>query len=85
MKDYFWGSKEEEKEVEPTSIHQLATETKAHASTDNNVVEFSHNRIYFYSGVTRPKILQLNKGIYNLNINMLSRLFFQLLSFELSI
>lgn len=73
MKDYFWGSTEEENESETTSVHQIASESKGHVSTDNNAVEFSHNRIYFYSGVTRPKILQLNKGIYNLNINMLSK------------
>lgn len=72
MKDYFWGEKEEEK-TEPISIHDYTSETKGHASTDNNVVEFLHNRIYFYSGVTRPKILQLNKGIFSLNVNMLSK------------
>ena len=73
MRDYFWGDKEEENQSEPISIHEYASENKNHASTDNNVVEFSHNRIYFYSGVTRPKVLQLNKGIFNLNVNMLSK------------
>ena len=72
MRDYFWGEKEEEQQ-EPISIHEYSSESKGHASTDNNVVDFSQNRIYFYSGVTRPKILQLNKGIFNLNINMLSK------------
>ena len=71
MRDYFWGSKEEEI-VEPLSIHDTTRETIGHASTDNNVVETSHNRIYFYSGVTRPKILKLNRNIFNLNISMLS-------------
>ena len=73
MRDYFWGDKEEENQSEPISIHEYASENKNHASTDNNVVDFSHNRIYFYSGVTRPKVLQLNKGIFNLNVNMLSK------------
>lgn len=73
MRDYFWGEKKEEADPEPLSVHEYASETKGHASTDNNVVDFSHNRIYFYSGVTRPKILQLNKGIFNLNVNMLSK------------
>ena len=72
MRDYFWGSKEEEI-VEPLSIHDTTRETIGHASTDNNVVETSHNRIYFYSGVTRPKILKLNRNIFNLNISMLSK------------
>ena len=73
MKDYFWGSQEEEVEKEPMSPHEFASESKGHASTDNNIVEFSHNRIYFYSGVTRSRILKLNKGIYNLNVSMLSK------------
>ncbi len=73
MRDYFWGSKKEEEDLEPGTIHDFASESKAHASTDFNVVEMSHNRIYFYSGVTRPKILQLNKNIFNLNVGMSSR------------
>ena len=72
MKDYFWGSKEE-KEEKPLSVHEFASESMGHASEDHNVVEFSHNRIYFYSGVTRPKILKLNKGIFNLGTNMLAK------------
>ena len=74
MKDYFWGTKEEiEQEGEIMSPHEFASESQAHASVDNNAVEFSQNRIYFYSGVTRPKILKLNKGIHNLNVNMLAK------------
>ena len=71
MRDYFWGAKEElPSESEGISPHDFASESKGHASEDFNVVDFSHNRIYFYSGVTRPKILKLNKGIFNLNVNM---------------
>lgn len=74
MRDYFWGTAEEmEDQDEGISPHEFASESKGHASTDNNVVDFSHNRIYFYSGVTRPKILKLNKGIFNLNTNMLAK------------
>ena len=73
MKDYFWGEKTEESSPEPMSIHDYASESKAHASTDNNVVDTLHNRIYFYSGVSRPKILKLNKNIFSLNVNMLSK------------
>jgi ATP-dependent Clp protease protease subunit len=74
MRDYFWGSKEEEeKEKDPVTVHEATSESQGHASTDNNVVEFTHNRIYFYSGVTRRKVLALNKGIFNLNISMLSK------------
>lgn len=73
MRDHYWGEKLEEKQPEPMTVHEYSSESKGHASTDNNVVDFSHNRIYFYSGVTRPKILQLNKGIFNLNVSMLSK------------
>ena len=73
MRDYYWGTQAEEERPEQISPHEFASESKGHTSTDNNIVDFSHNRIYFYSGVTRPKILQLNKNIFNLNINMLSK------------
>ena len=65
MKDQFWGTTPESEEK--ISIHDASVESAGHASTDFNVVDTSHNRIYFYSGVTRPKILQLNKNIFNLN------------------
>ena len=71
MRDCYWGSTEDS--PKPQTILDAAKEKSAHSSTDNNVVEFSHNRIYFYSGVTRPRILQLNKGIFNLNVSLLSK------------
>ena len=74
MKDTFWGTTESNPpETEKISVHDFASETQAHASTDFNVVDTSHNRIYFYSSVSRPKILKLNKYLFNLNINMLSK------------
>ena len=73
MRDQFWGSVEEKETRDPTTVAQACQETLGHASTDFNVVDTSHNRIFFYSGVTRPKILQLNKNIFNLNVNMLSK------------
>ena len=39
----------------------------------NDVVETSNNRIYFYSEVTRPKILSLNKALTNLNTNLINQ------------
>jgi len=73
MRDQFWGSVEEKETSDPITVAQSCQETLGHASTDFNVVDTSHNRIFFYSGVTRPKILQLNKNIFNLNVNMLSK------------
>ena len=71
MKDKFWGSEEET--VRPNTVHEMTAESLGHASQDQNVVEFANNRIFFYSAVTRPKILKLNKGIYSLNANMLTK------------
>tara|TARA_Y100001937_G_scaffold19040_1_gene26297 strand:+ start:1357 stop:1998 length:642 start_codon:yes stop_codon:yes gene_type:complete len=74
VRDFYWGTKEEPvPEGEGVTPHDFASETRGHASEDFNVVDFSHNRIYFYSGVTRPKILKLNKGIFNLNTTMLAK------------
>ena len=63
MIDQYWGCNKESTEKGEKvklTVHDFASETKSHAATDFNVVETSHNRIYFYSGVTRPKVLQLN-------------------------
>ena len=75
MKDHFWGNETEEiSEEKKMTPHEYASESKTgHAATDNDQVEFSHNRIYFYSAVTRPKILKLNKGIFNMNVSLTSR------------
>ena len=73
MKDYFWGNEVEADQPTPLTVHEALRESDSHASQDSNVVEFLNNRIYFYSGVTRPKILKLNKGIHSLNLNMLSK------------
>ena len=73
MKDYFWGNSQEKGANESVSVHDSLRETHNGPGEDNNVVETVNNRIYFYSGVTRPKILKLNKSIYTLNINMLSK------------
>ena len=40
---------------------------------ENNVVQSSSNKIYFYSEVTRPKILTLNKKIAALNTILLNQ------------
>jgi len=44
-------------------------------SSDNsyNQVTSANNRLYFYSEVTRPKILELNKKLKNLEISILNQ------------
>jgi|TARA_R110001583_G_scaffold76173_1_gene208855 ATP-dependent Clp endopeptidase proteolytic subunit ClpP len=42
-------------------------------SSEKDQVTSANNRIYFYSEVTRPKILALNKSLKNLEINMMNK------------
>lgn len=60
----FWAGKDkQDKDNSPIS-----------ASDDkNNVVETSNNRIYYYSEVSRQKILVLNKNLKSLNDNLLNQ------------
>tara|TARA_R110000744_G_scaffold152231_4_gene266183 strand:- start:5942 stop:6574 length:633 start_codon:yes stop_codon:yes gene_type:complete len=46
---------------------------EASSSSEKDQVTSANNRIYFYSEVTRPKILALNKSIKNLEINMTNK------------
>ena len=73
MKNYLWGLTKEQENIQELTVHDFASENRGHSSTDFNVVDSSHNRIYFYSAVSRPKVLKLNKLIFNLNVNMLSK------------
>jgi len=49
---------------------KIKDDFEASDSDEDNKVEASHNRIYFYSEVKRSKILTLNKYIRNLNVNL---------------
>ena len=66
MRDKFWGSKEE-KESSPLSVHESLQERQNAGADDFNTVTSADNRIYFYSAVTRPKILKLNQAIVSFN------------------
>ena len=46
---------------------------EASRSSDKDQVTSANNRVYFYSEVTRPKILTLNKSLKNLEINMINK------------
>ena len=64
MKDIFWAElSKNEKKIGPSA----ATNDK------NNVVEAVNNRIYYYSEVSRQKILVLNKSLKNLNDNLVNQ------------
>ena len=58
-KDIFWASEDN---------HEYKVFGGENASSDdNNQVTFKDNRLYFYSEVTRPKNLTLNKSIVELS------------------
>ena len=68
MKDQFWGSAGEQLEIPLESRKKIAdTPYENSSENDHNLVETSNNRIYFYSMVTRAKILKVNKAIQNIN------------------
>ena len=64
MKDIFWAGKDKKDNDNPPI---------ASNSDKNNVVETSNNRIYYYSEVSRQKILVLNKNLRSLNDNLLNQ------------
>ena len=43
------------------------------SSSEKDQVTSANNRVYFYSEVTRPKILALNKSLKNLEISMMNK------------
>tara|TARA_R100000008_G_C3585941_1_gene172275 strand:- start:1454 stop:2074 length:621 start_codon:yes stop_codon:yes gene_type:complete len=66
MRDIYWA------ETAPDAAG--ASPEKSDSSGENkDIVEAANNRLYFYSAVTRSKILQLNKTMTNLNTNLVNR------------
>ena len=70
MKDMNWLGGQNKKEE--TSNATISAPVGA-GKDDNNVVESKNNVIYFYSEVTRPKVLQLNKSINEIGTNLLNQ------------
>ena len=66
VKDYNWGLEEESGEV----IKRIHTPVENKESDEFNVVENVNNTIYFYSGVSRPKVLKLNKALVSISNNI---------------
>ena len=60
MRDYTWGLENKKTDVPYENSD----------SDDFNVVETTGNRIYFYSSVSRPKILKLNKSIASMSTTL---------------
>ena len=66
MIDQYWGSAQK-KDPQKKSALQAYGENVNASNDDYNSVEVQDNTIFFYSGVSRPKVLKLNKAIDNLN------------------
>ena len=69
MIDQYWGDLSEKNSATPQkkNMNDVPHGPSNSNSDDFNSVEVQDNRIYFYSGVSRPKILKLNKAICSLN------------------
>ena len=66
MKDLYWLRNERKKNTEENSNVLVV----ADSADSEDKIERSDNRIYFYSEVTRTKVLQLNREIRNLGIDI---------------
>lgn len=74
MKDIFWAEKTH------VDVTNRAKGPHAASTDKNNIVETTNNRVYYYSEVSRPKILVLNKSLKNLSDNLINQA--QLLSLD---
>jgi ATP-dependent protease ClpP protease subunit len=72
MRDYYWGNTEAE-QATPKKTEDTNTPYENNDGDEWNAVECSGNKIYFYSSVTRPKILKLNKSIVNMSNGLTTR------------
>jgi len=78
MKDIFWlgGQDTTQKQEDLDKASELAGALSwlgfptSGTKDDHNIVETKNNDIYFYSEVTRPKILALNKNLLELGKNL---------------
>jgi len=71
MKDFYWlGGKVNEASEEALDTSNILLISDSADSDDR--IERVDNRIYFYSEITRPKILDLNKELRALNIEIIN-------------
>jgi len=72
MKDVFWSTIDAAKKEEDMQNATISSPVGA-SKDDNNIVESTNNTVYFYSEVTRPKILLLNKTLSTIGINLINQ------------
>jgi len=71
MEDIYWAAAQR-KAKELSGLPPQPPQAPAGVDK-NNIVESVNNKIYFYSEVTRPKIMVLNKTLTNLNTNLINQ------------
>ena len=64
MKDIFWLTED---------FDAARGDEDAGSSDDNNIVSAQDNNIYFYSEVSRPKLLSLNKSLVRVSNSIRNR------------
>jgi len=64
MKDIFWLA---------DSFDAARGDESSGSSSDNNIVSAQDNNIYFYSEVSRPKVLTLNKSLIRVSNSIKNR------------
>lgn len=67
MKDLYWLGDKKKKNTDEDKNNFLII---SDSGDSDDKIERSDNRIYFYSEVTRTKVLHLNKEIRNLNLDI---------------
>ena len=72
MKDIAWIGGVTNKKEEAVENATFGSPYSA-GKDDDNVVETKNNSVYFYSEVTRPKILILNKNLHELGTNLINQ------------
>ena len=64
MKDIFWLANQ---------FEAAQGDEESNGSDDNNIVSAQENNIYFYSEVSRPKVLSLNKSLVRVSNSVKNR------------
>ena len=71
--DYFWAAGRRKATPTPPPLSAHTTSPTNVTRDKDHIVDVVNNTIYFYSEVSRPKILELNKNINSLGTNLVNQ------------
>lgn len=71
--DYFWAAGRRKVTPTPPPLSAHTTSPTNVTRDKDHIVDVVNNTIYFYSEVSRPKILELNKNINSLGTNLVNQ------------